>query len=243
MKPLPCRQLKLASMRIPHLCISAFAVALGLAVGWWMFRPEPTFQGRSIRSWLGEIQDITYTRPLPQEMIATFRQNASIVVPGLVQIIEIRNPALHRLSQSPRLLGRPLPSAFQDWINQRFYRELWDRAYAIELCSTIGPEAKGAHAVLIRTCSDPYWGIRRSAVKSLVKTEVPPKTAVPILSQISLKDPVYEVQEEAAKCLGLLGEKAKSAVPALRMAATNGHPAVKWSARWALERIENRKSL
>jgi len=81
--------------------------------------------------------------------------------------------------------------------------------------------------------------VRREAAKALVKTEVAPEVAVPILTQMMLRDSYYDVRSWAAYSLGLLGGKAQAAIPALRQATNDPYEGTRDWAREALKKVKN----
>jgi hypothetical protein len=138
------------------------------------------------------------------------------------------------------IYGR-LPSRLQNWANQtdgQAQLREFDREWAVVWCASLNEKAITAHAALLRACEDRNQRVRAEGVKSLLRTEVPPAKALPMLTRRMLHDSACEIRSSAAFYIGLLYEKAEPALPALRQATNDSVWLVASSARQALERVE-----
>lgn len=198
-------------------------------------------EGRPIRDL---IRQNRYTWSAQSEGADILRHNGSNSVPGLVRIICSRTTfsarVAARLKKSPSLYAR-LTVRTKKWITQAEvdaqYREM-DREWAVTYCGSLNEQAAAAHPVLLRACKDPNPRVRFEAVRSLLRTEVPPEKALAALTDRMLHDSASEVRSSAAMYIGLLHETAEPAIPALRQATNDTGLWVSSKAREALEKIE-----
>ncbi len=175
-----------------------------------------------------------------------FRRNGSNAVPGLVQIMGSGRHSLAAyaagvMRKHPQLYLH-LPTA---WLRERVDRAIQEadrkateREWAIVVCASLNQDAKTAHRALLAGCRDPAPGVRKEAAKALIRTDVQPAVAVPVLSRLLLQDSDSRVRYWAAFSLGLLHENAKEAVPALRRATNDPNAWVASRAAEALEKVE-----
>jgi len=117
-------------------------------------------------------------------------------------------------------------------------RRISDREWAVVWCASLGPDARAAHPAILAACRDLDSSVRAAAVKSLARIEVRPDQAIPLLSQILLQDCSGSVRGWAAFSLGLYGDNAEAAIPALRQATSDPYWLVPSRAREALKQIE-----
>ncbi len=207
---------------------------------------EPTLEGQSVRSLVRKAARDWTAGGFDHAAVDVFRRNGSKAVPGLVQIIGSGRHSLNVYAAAvvrahPRLYLH-LPTA---WLRERADRAIQeadhqatDREWAVVVCASLNQDAKAAHPALIAACRDPAPGVRKEAAKALVRTDVDPAVAVPVLSRLMLKDSDSTVRYWAASSLGLLHENAKAAVPALRLATNDSNAWVASRAAEALEKVE-----
>ncbi len=190
--------------------------SLALVVVLCLFMREPTFEGRTVRSWLS---DVAFGRG-HASAVQFFRRNGSRTVPGLIPVIEGKVLRFPQRLRSHRSLFDHLPARVQKWATERSLRGLLLRTWAIEMCSEIGPDARGAERALMRACVDADYGVRAAAARALAKTQVEPAAAIPVLTRM-LGDSEPAVRGSASVALGLYGDAARDAIPVLRTMATN----------------------
>ncbi len=207
---------------------------------------EPTLEGQSVRSLVRQAGRDWTAGGFNHAAEDVFQRNGSKAVPGLVQIIgsgrhSFNSYAAGVLRAHPQLYLH-LPTA---WVRERADRaiqeadrEATDRELAVVVCASLNQKAKAAHTALLAACQDPARGVRKEAAKALVRTDVDPAIAVPVLSGLMLQDGDSTVRYWAAASLGLLHENAKAAVPALRRATNDSNAWVASRAAEALEKAE-----
>jgi len=119
---------------------------------------------------------------------------------------------------------------------------------AVDTLDTIGPPAKKAVPALAReAATNPTPKVRRGAMVALVtihgfgdeQYRKDPAKAVPGLIEL-LSDPEVETRWGAAQTLAAIGPPAKDAVPALTKLLQDKNLSVGESARYALERIQEK---
>jgi HEAT repeat protein len=199
-------------------------------------RPERTIEGRTVQSWL---RDVAHGQGRDRDAaVEVFARNGRRTVPDLIPIIEWRSSRLMRwVRASPYIFDR-LPARLQTWTSRKADGEPFERVWAVEMCSLIGPGANDAHRALTRACADPSPDVRAAATQALVKTHVAPASGVPILVQM-LSDSNMTVRGRAAVALGLYGDSAKAAVPALRTAAAKVDATAAFEFQLGLTMIEH----
>jgi HEAT repeat protein len=106
----------------------------------------------------------------------------------------------------------------------------WVRAMACQALSKLGPTAAPAAEVLARRLGDGELQIAEQAAHVLLRMGAP---AVPHLTS-ALTSPDPRSRYHAARSLGSMGRPARSAVPALLVAAADSDPSVQREARNAL---------
>ena len=199
---------------------------------------EPRMEGRTVRSWLRQWEnECCFSRGT--EASDVFHRSGTNALPSLIRIFNEKPPFPAHAIMNYRWSGHYVPSWAESWAWQKEWLWRSDRFWAILFCADLGVGAKPAHAVLTAACRDPDPGVRREAARLLCMVELPPEVAVPILSQLMLRDSFYEARSAAAGSLGELGQKAEAAIPALRQATNDAYAGTRDSARRALERVES----
>jgi HEAT repeat protein len=100
----------------------------------------------------------------------------------------------------------------------------------------IGPGARAAIPVFVRSATNWNPNVRYTAVNALAQLDLEPSLVVPTLIN-SLTDSFFMVQLDAAKGLEHFGTNATQAVPALLLALSDVHPDVRTAATNALKAI------
>jgi hypothetical protein len=193
--------------------VAGFILLAGLLATLAMLLREPTFEGKTIHSWLMEA---AYARNYSTTKTAVefFKRNNERAMPRLKDVIEGRSFGFMRwLKGHPLFLGH-LPLWVQKRVNEKVEQEFQVRNTAINMCIIIGPSARSAEFALVQACSDPDSMIRGAAADALGSTRASPALAVPVLVQM-LGDTNSGVRMNAAFALQRYGGEAQAAVPAL----------------------------
>jgi hypothetical protein len=199
---------------------------------------EPTLEGRTVGSWLRQYE-VECISSRWAEATKVFERSGNKSVPGLIRIINARPPvAAHFILTHTWVYGH-VPSGIQSWAWQKDMTAVGDRCWAIMLCAELGTNAYAAHPSLIAACRDSECNVRREAAKAVARTGVPSDIAVRLLSEMMLRDSYYDVRSWAAYSLGVLGEKAQTAIPALCQATNDPYEGTRSWARQALAKVEN----
>ena len=206
---------------------------------------EPTIEGRTVRSLVRQATHDSQFGSTNYEALAVFRRNGAKAVAAFAQILAPTHPdfasSIACALTKRYWLECRLPAWLRTWAQRTVLeadRRKSDREWAVVWCASLGPEARAAHPALLSACRDLDPAVREAAVKSLARTEVPFRIAVPLLSQRLLQDSSGGVRAWAAFSLGLFGENAESAIPALRQATNDPFWLTPSRAREALQRIE-----
>jgi len=220
-----------------RLLVIAAITAIGILIGvGGVRRHEKTIEGRTVQSWLWDVvHGQGRDRVAAVEM---FARNGAKAVPDLIPIIEWRSSSLIRWVRARPSIFNRMPSRLRTWTSRMAEGEPFKRVWAVEMCAVIGPDARDAHRALTQACTDPFGEVRGAATHALVKTHIVPAIGVPILVQM-LSDPETGVRGRAAVALGLYGEKAKIAVPALRAAAAKADETMAFDFQLGLAMIEH----
>jgi hypothetical protein len=207
---------------------------------------EPTLEGQSVRDLVRQATAYSQGSGTNQEAADILRRNGSKAVPGLVGMMGPLHPS--PLSRAARAittrywLGSHLPQPIRDWAERTAWEEnrrVDDREWAVVWCASLGSNAWMAHPALIAGCRDADWHVRKEAGRALVRTDVSPAVAVPILSEMVLQDSNFVVRYWAASSLGLLHEQAQAAIPALRQVTNHPNWWLSSRAREALREVES----
>jgi HEAT repeat protein len=213
-----------AGMVVLTACIACADAAVGAAA---------SYQGKPASYWLDEFDSPT------NNSIAAFKAMGSNAVPFLIKVLETKSSKLGEIAdtarskysqQIPPIVEKSMPSAY------RMQARREEAAYLIE---QIGPEAEAAIPTLLKVFTDQTEDSRVSqgARSALMAMGEKAATLVPIYLSW-LKNTNVDVQIEGAVFLGSVGPKAKSAVPELLQAADSNDLQLRWSAAWALWRID-----
>ena len=210
---------------------------------------EPTIEGRTVRSLVRQAAHDSQFGSTNNEALAVFRRNGGKAAAALAQIMAPTHPSflrsLARALTERYWLECRLPAWLRTWTQRTVVeadtRER-DRESAVVWCASLGPQASPAHPALLAACRDLDASVREAGVKSLARTEVPARIAVPLLSQRLLQDSSGSVRAWAAFYLGLFGEKAEAAIPALCQATNDPFWLTPSRAREALLRIETARA-
>jgi len=207
---------------------------------------EPTLEGQSVRDLVRQATAYSQGPGTNHEAADILRRNGSKAVPGLVGMMApVRPSPLTRTVRAITTrywLGAHLPQRIRDWAERATREEerrADDREWAVVWCASLGSNAWAARPALIAACQDADWRVRKEAGRALVRSEVSPAVAVPILSQMVLEDSNLVVRYWAASSLGLLHEQAKAAIPALRQVTNHPNEWLSSRAREALREVES----
>jgi HEAT repeat protein len=188
--------------------------------------------GRPVSAWL---DDLCVGRDdVRGRAVRVFRDSGAGAVPGLISVIQTKPSPLTRWLAARPAVSQRLPSPLREWAETRPHMDALRQAWAIRMCSQLGPQASPAHPALIAALDDPR--LRGSAAVALARTRVDPQVGVPLLVPL-LHDPQPGVRSQAALALGLYGPAAAPAVPALRAAEADPAETVQSSARLGLAMI------
>ena len=99
----------------------------------------------------------------------------------------------------------------------------------------IGPEAKAATPAFTRLLKDKDKGIRSTAAWALLNINGPEAKEAMLVLTNSLNDKDLSVRWHAARTLGSLGPKAKSAIPALMVLLEHKNAAVQGEGPWTTD--------
>jgi HEAT repeat protein len=112
------------------------------------------------------------------------------------------------------------------------------RMQAADMIGNAGAAARGLAPQLRRLLKDPAANVRVSAAGALWRVTDDPKEALPVLLALLKEgDPLY-VRAHAASKLGMMGPRARAAVPALLEAYRSGDANLRGAAGFALKIID-----
>jgi len=211
------------------------ASCLGIALVAGLLTAEPAMESHTVHWWLDQAEGAACGYPGSYEALLVFRHNGKQALPGLLRIIE-KPDSSPATWLSKQVFFRRLPRSIQNWAERKMSKGLADKCWAVMMCGGFGSEGKKAEPAIIRACADPNTSVRRSAAQALVEAQFPLEVALPLLSEMMLHDPYPEPREEAALRLAELGERARPALPALRLAASGPFPIMQ--AQWIVRKLE-----
>jgi len=207
---------------------------------------EPSYQGRSLSSWLTELDSFVHLSKYRKAEEAV-RHMGTNALPHLLTMLEIRDSKLKRqfisLTRKQRWLklrvtpdyhhhiragnallalgtnATPAVSVLADWIDPESVsrKDVLTRLQALKVLGELAPLAQDAVPALLRSLDDQEPKIRGSAALTLGQIGQEPATVVPALITC-LRDPNPEVRGSTMSALGKFGANAKAAVPALEQA-------------------------
>ena len=191
---------------------------------------DPLYQGKTIKTWA--LQIIASDAETHARSVALFRTMGTNAVPGLIRLLESRDPmwckALWRatMNLSPKLRVRLLR-------HTRGAEQELDHQAAARALQLIGPDAKAAVPALARVLHGQERVARWDAAYALASIG---KDAVPALVA-ALNDQDPEARTAAITALLHIGPGAEAAIPALFARLQDDNPGVRLQASEALSAI------
>jgi len=196
----------------------------------WHQADSTSFQGKKVKTWA--MQLASYDPTARDEAVNAFKNMGPTAVPGLVKLLQTKDPGLRRRAWA---IAVKLPRRLRAW----FFKDVnWPdpndvHAAAAKALGLIGPEAQPAVPALARSLHDQSRQVRLEAATAMARIG---KVSVPMLVE-ALHDPDPEVRHAAAYALGEIGPEAHAAVPRLleMLSETNGP--LRTSVAYSLGRI------
>ena len=164
------------------------------------------------------------------------RLEGANAVPGLVSVLDRRRSAfalwLQRLPFHDAMPGR-----IKERVGERTAMQDLDRAWAVRMCSLMGPGGRGALRSLQGALADESPFLRGAAARALADTQADPAMAIPLLAA-ALSDPDAAVRAQAAIALGVYRQSALPMLAKLDALQNDPDSKVVFSARLAVAMIE-----
>ena len=200
------------------LVIGLIALLLTLALGLILASREPEYGGRSLGSWLGDLDYgmVGFNPSAVSNAESAVREIGPRGVPTLIDMMSYRESSLRARLQKVLAkqkivkMKEPLPAERVQW---RGARGAW----------VLGPGAKAAIPELIILLTNQSTWVRGSAAMALGKIGTNAALAVPALVK-ALDDPNPDVRTCTAIGLGNIGPAAVQAIPALVRHFTDSDP-------------------
>jgi len=229
------------------VCLLAGAVVIAVAAGWILLRGEPRYDGRSLGSWLADL-DPDVPEHNQKRAAEALRHLGTNAVPVLVRMIQEREPAkptlrqelIHLLSRQSLVRIKIDPDGDVHWRAARgfealgpagesalpalikLFRDEPSRPNATAAIVGIGkPAVRPLMLELVHSDSR----VRAEAVRALGAIGAEPDLAVPALLA-RVEDSDRSVRSDAIRALGEFGHSAASAVPLLTRLLTNQHDGI-----------------
>jgi len=188
------------------------------------------YHGQGLQAWALQLNS-----PQPaarNAATAAFKSMGSTAVPGLVHLLETKDPGLRRRVWALAIkLPRKLRAAFFRDLNWPDTTEV--HSAAAKALGVIGPDAQGAISVLARSLRDPARQVSVEAATALSRIGT---NSVPVLIE-ALHDKEVNARHMAAYALGEIGPPAREAVPVLVGMLNETNQAVRASVAYSLSRI------
>jgi hypothetical protein len=206
------------------LCAVAALVVVGT---------EARLEGRFTVSWLRDLS----TGGKDAAAWELFQRQGEKAVPGLVSAMDPRRATLARRMQKLPFY-RWFPGRLKEWAEARAMMQALDRVWAIRLCASLGSRASNAEKALRAALTDLDPFVRGEAARALAQAKADPDRVVPLLVGL-LSDADSGVRSQAAIGLGVYGERARQVLPRLRSLTNDPEMKVAFSARLAVDLIED----
>ena len=234
----------------------SFVGAVAVAAAWFLFvrGGEPTYRGRTVTSWLGQVFD---TRRNQAEALQALRQLGAQAVPFEISALTRTNSALERWYQSvyhslPLRKYLPTPVA-PETIRSAAELALLNNQHVGEFIPDIvrllqheDPSVRARASgilvnhirardtfcipLLIEALNSPQPNVRRNLVLALTKFGPAAKAAVPALEQ-GLKADLAQIRIDCARALGAIDANTATVTkPVLKEAMGDGDPRIR---HWA----------
>jgi hypothetical protein len=154
--------------------------------------------------------------PEPLHSDDAVRRAGTNAMPALLQMLEALDPALnYKGVKGFASLGADGKAAVPALI-RIFHRAISPSSQyrTAQALGSIGPAARSAASALLTGTTNTDATVRSCSIVALSRVQADPELLLPAFLK-GLADPDYEVQSMAAAMLGMLGTRARTAIPAL----------------------------